>query len=193
MSKKLRLDDPSKLKFSIRQGDQEYTEEDYTNYDPNLESTHQARVMFGKVGKNLAATLEEHIWIFGVNDTKHSLYTSDNPIAKHPHKHRYFPTSGGFKSEGIEVVLPISPRFLLMMRERTYHVEMEEIEEELYPLTEENVTFYNRLQVIQSYNQVVCRDDDFDEARDVCERTAEVSRRDKRRIGSTRPSPPSPS
>jgi hypothetical protein len=71
------------------------------------------------------------------------------------------------------------------MYERNYHEDAEVIEDSVVTLSDENIYFYNRLQITHSYQQICCLEDDFDCAREACERDPEVRSPERRRWGST--------
>lgn len=60
------------------------------------------------------AVLTDHIWLIGNNDTKSPLYTSDNPLVSRGH---YGGT--GLATVGIEIAFPLTPKYVLLLYERT--------------------------------------------------------------------------
>jgi hypothetical protein len=162
-----------------------YDEDDLPGYEEEIASMYQASSMFGPQRTSLSEILFDHIWVFGFATGSHSLYTSDSPVVKYGHDKARWWSSGGFASRGIEVSFPLSPRYLLMMYEWSYFEDAEHLENRVVPLGDEQVRWYNRLQVTQSYKQVCCRDEDFDLVREVCERTPDVRSPERRRWGST--------
>lgn len=84
----------------------------------------QSLSMFGPVVQAIASALLEHIWLVGVNQTgQPPPYTSDNPVVRKAHKKDPYDirSYAGFGSEGIEIALPITPKHILMLCERTFH------------------------------------------------------------------------
>lgn len=125
----------------------------------------------------------EYIWVIGINKTAISLYTSDNPIVKHHHlKHPFY---GGWSSPGVEVTFPLTPKHVLILWESETVQENKQYDCGHIMLDEENVTFYNSLQVRHSIRNVFCSEDKFEFAKQMCidnpdltkprERTVEVN------------------
>jgi len=119
--------------------------------------------------------LYKHIWVIGLNHTTHALYTSDHPVVRLPHVRRPFRGNMGIACRGIEIALPLSSRHILFLRERSHFKSYEPLEGRCIELSEVNVECYNSLQVMQSDRQVYCANDDFDLARDICEKSPRVS------------------
>lgn len=164
---------------------EEVWREDQLTYDPTRASAYQASMMFGKSTENIADHMFNYIWLFGFVTGEKTLYTSDSPVVKFAHYEHLPNFSGGFTTPSIEVDFPISPNYLLMMRGRGFHEYSIPLEDHVFPLSDENIRYYNQLQVGQSYRQVCCRDDDFDLARELCERNPQMRDPDKRRWAGT--------
>ncbi|MBS1723476.1 MAG: DUF4238 domain-containing protein [Armatimonadetes bacterium] len=74
--------------------------------------------MWIKVGK----ALESHAWILVVSPPDHPFVTSDHPVARRHHKDG--PMSTGFRSIGLEVFYPLTPKLGVLIVERTFHREL---------------------------------------------------------------------
>ncbi|MEW4315734.1 DUF4238 domain-containing protein [Bacillus thuringiensis] len=110
-----------------------------------------------------AKELEKHCWFVLINNTEQPFYTSDNPVVKHAHKEDELMSYGGIASEGIEIVLPLSSKLLLVMKERGYHSQWLPIENKFFSVDEiEVIDFYNYLQIVQSHRQIFCLENKFD-------------------------------
>ncbi len=127
--------------------------------------------------KELSETLLNHIWMIGINDTGQSLYTSDHPVVKHRHK-----KFSGYSSEGIEIVYPLDKRILIILRERNHFSKYTGLDSQLFPLTFEDIHYYNGLQVFHSNRLVFCSEDKFELAREICQNSPEVCSEEKNRI-----------
>lgn len=135
-------------------------------------SLQQSLSMFGPVVQAIAHTLYEHIWLIGINRTEQPLYTSDAPVARRAHKKDPYGiiSYAGFGSEGIEIALPITPQYILILCEAKFHRHMADKNDRAIILDNpEFIKYYNSLQVAQSYRQIYCPSDSFDLAKEMCE------------------------
>lgn len=108
-----------------------------------------------KMDKTFIDILKDHIWLVFKNETTQPFYTSDNPIVKKAHIIDKFFSNEGYASPGIEIAFPISSKFILVLCEREYFKERENLENKKISLSDINfVNYYNSLQVIKSYRQV---------------------------------------
>jgi hypothetical protein len=82
---------------------------------------HAGFMFESKFVDNVVSILMSHIWCIGANGTDVPFFTSDAPVILYPHRND--PAAGGgtgFGAKGIEVVLPLSPKYVLLMRERSH-------------------------------------------------------------------------
>lgn len=108
-----------------------------------------------KMDKTFIDILKDHIWLVFKNETSQPFYTSDNPIVKKAHIIDKFISNEGYASPGIEIVFPISSKFILVLCEREYFKKCENLENKKISLSDINfVNYYNSLQVVKSYRQV---------------------------------------
>jgi len=145
----------------------------------------QSLSMFGPAVQAIASALREHIWLVGVNQTEQPLYTSDNPVVRKAHKKDPYDirSYAGFASEGVEIALPITPKHILILCERTFHRHIVAKDGETLLLdNHEYIKYYNSLQVAQSYRQIYCPSDNFDLARKICEAHPELCESDRARV-----------
>ncbi|MED3681835.1 DUF4238 domain-containing protein [Bacillus thuringiensis] len=113
--------------------------------------------------ETFAKHLYKHCWYVCINNTEQPFYTSDNPVVRHAHKEDVLMSYGGIASEGIEIVLPLSSKLMLVMVERSYHSHLLPIENQFFELDDvENIIFYNYLQIVQSHRQIFCLENKFD-------------------------------
>lgn len=122
-----------------------------------------------------------HIWYIGINKTPIKLYTSDNPIVKIPH-YRGHMGGSGLSSIGIEIIFPISPELILVMKERSFHNKYLKYENKYKILNIFEVMGYNEGQVYGAYRSVFSKDNNFDIAKMVEKLNPEISNINKRRI-----------
>ena len=117
--------------------------------------------------KQCAKIMFDHIWLVGQNDTSQPLYISDAPVTFYPHAEPANPFSGvGFLTKGVEINFPITPKYVLMLCERSYFAPLyARFEGRITRLDDENVKFYNGLQVWNSRRQVYCIENRFEQVR----------------------------
>ncbi|MEH2371453.1 DUF4238 domain-containing protein [Nostoc sp.] len=106
----------------------------------------------------ISKILSSHIWLFGVNSTSISLWTSDNPIAIKSHED--FGT--GLSSHGVQVVYPISSKHILIMFEPSFWNKLKSFDGMSVTLSEEDIKSYNKLQEIQCYRQTYSSKKNFE-------------------------------
>lgn len=126
--------------------------------------------------------LNHHIWMVGINETAQPLFTSDHPVVKRAHIKHPFLSFNGVGSEGIEIAFPLSSKHILLMFERTYFKEHERMDCKQISLTDDNMTYYNSLQVFQSYRQIYCPTDSFALVEQICREQPDVCSPDRDRV-----------
>jgi hypothetical protein len=124
--------------------------------------------------------LHDHVWNVLVNETDHPFYTSDTPVVMHAHiKGR----GVGFASPGIEVALPLSSTRLLRLTDRQiFDGNDDRYDNCVRRVSDENVEYYNSLQVIQSERQVYCEKDRFALAEDMLNENPKLGDTDRSRV-----------
>jgi Protein of unknown function (DUF4238) len=142
-----------------------------------------AKVMFNlPYIESVMTILFEHIWIIGENNTSQPLYTSDNPVVRHSHAKPY--RGSGFASPGIEIIFPLSSRHILVLLDRPHFKQSDYLTDRIvHKLLPEQVLHYNVSQVRDSYRQVFCQQDLFDQAREYIEVFPDVCEPARPRIG----------
>ena len=129
---------------------------------------HSNMILDEEVAVQMAETLNNHIWVMYVNKTDCSFYTSDNPVANIPHKFDKYRSYGGLKSEGIEIVFPITPKLMLAMYDRKRYDKVFSDRQFAILSTIEEVEYYNRVQVINSNRCVFSGQSNFGLAEKLC-------------------------
>ena len=150
---------------------------------PERSAFEHARFMFRKEYRLKAvAALMSHIWVVGRNDTENPLYFSDAPVTQYPHINHPF-RGTGLTTKGVEIDFPISPRYILMICERAYFAEKyADHEGRMMVLGDENVKFYNGLQIWSSRRQIYCSQDKFDLVRKYATEDSEMFDVDRQRF-----------
>lgn len=130
----------------------------------------QARFIFNPPDVDiLIAPLLKHKWLVGINETPAALFTSDNPVAVRPHAKHPFRSMSGFSSRGVEIAYPLSPKCILLLFEREHHTDLSSRLYEHIILDEDDVAYYNEMQVEQSRRQVYGKSDEFKVAQKLCD------------------------
>jgi hypothetical protein len=120
----------------------------------------------------VAASLNKHLWMIGVNDTSHPFYTSDNPVVMNtPFKKQL--VSVGVESPGIEIAFPLSSNRLLLLADRLFYGGASDGLS--VQMAADNVEYYNSLQVIHSERQIYCEKQDFDLVEDMIAENPELA------------------
>jgi Protein of unknown function (DUF4238) len=135
--------------------------------DKRIRFEHCRLILDRRYIKKCAEVLFNHIWLIGQNETSQPLYISDAPITFYPHGEPANPFSGvGFMTKGVEIDFPLSPKYALMLCERSHFAQLHaRFEGCITRLNEENVKFHNGLQVWSSRRQVFCIENKFDQVR----------------------------
>jgi len=111
----------------------------------------------------LDEALSNHIWLVFKNKTGMPLYTSDHPVVKNPNIWDPVRSMSGYNSEGIELAFPLTPDIIFSIGERTFFKNAEAAENLVLDITDEqNIIYFNSLQVTNSYRQVYSKTDNFD-------------------------------
>jgi hypothetical protein len=105
------------------------------------------------------------------------LFTSDHPIVQYPHL-----GLNGINSPGIEIAFPINSKAILIMKEKSHFYKFAKLDGNLFPLTLNDVNFYNQLQVYGSNRFVFCSEDRFDLVEEICKNNPDVCSSNKTRI-----------
>lgn len=130
----------------------------------------------------LKHVLCNHIWFVGINDTSSPFYTSDTPVVRRAHYHHPVRSYSGLASPGIEIALPLTPRHILVLCERMAFSRYEGLDCTPVTLDRKHVTYYNSLQVSQSYRQTYCPSNEFGLAKEICRSHPEICSVDRTRI-----------
>ncbi len=128
--------------------------------------------------------LNSHIWLVGRNDTTQPLYTSDAPVFRHPHvQHPLLGGGAGLTSLGVEIFLPLTPRYVLILCERTYFLPRLRVKEGgIISLDANGVRFYNGMQIVGSRRQIYCSEDKFGLVREAANENPELFNPDRQRF-----------
>lgn len=142
--------------------------------DDFIKLEHSGMLLDEETAIHFAETLMNHIWVMYVNKTDHPFYTSDNPVSTIPHKHDKYISHGGFASEGVEVVFPVSPKLLIAMYEKKWHSQFYDDRTFIPIYDKEYVDYYNYAQVVNSFRCIYSQKENFDIAKKICDEHPEI-------------------
>ncbi len=137
---------------------------------------HSSMILDPKVAAEIAEVLSNHIWVMYVNKTSLPFYTSDDPVVNIPHKFDKFISYGGLKSEGIEIVFPISSNLLLGMYDSKTYNNIHTDREYKVLYYDEEVGYFNKVQVIHSQRYIFSSNENFELAEKICLRYPECQK-----------------
>ena len=124
---------------------------------------------------NMALSFYNLTWILAVNKTSTDFYTSDNPIGTIPHAHNDFISMSGINSKGVEVFFPLSPRYILLMYDSSYHKNMIPYDRRYLALNVEHlVRQYNKYGIYNCNRCVFSRDGDLSVVDEVMKTEPEI-------------------
>ena len=110
--------------------------------------------------------LLRHIWTIGENTTQQPFFLSDAPVIRHPHAEQSVYGGMGLGSLGIEIGLPLTPKYILRLCDRRLFKHEVGTEGSVIPMLKPHVAFYNSHQIISSRRQIYCSEDRFDQVRE---------------------------
>jgi hypothetical protein len=139
--------------------------EQYSSEPDGHQAVQAALIM--KHSRETKQLLLNHMWIGVRNPTNRPLLTSDSPIIRVPHVINERAPCTGIASDGIEIFFPLSPSTGLCLLEKHFHEERQPLAMKSIQLTDENVEYYNGLQVLQCDRQLFSCDDNFHGVHDV--------------------------
>lgn len=129
----------------------------------------------------LSKFLSNTKWSIGINNTNTPLFTSDHPLVKYNYNNTPYGT--GYSCD--EIIIPLSPKYLLSMFSSIFWKDMTILNNKNYRVQElkkEDVIFYNYLQVIKSYNYIFSKTSEFDMVKDYLKGNPEAKNPSRSRI-----------
>lgn len=111
---------------------------------------------------HLAEGFHNLTWILRINHTDVSFYTSDNPIGTFAHVNHPFMPMSGIRSKGVEVFFPISPKYILIMYDGSYHKYFMPYDRRYISLTNlSDIEYYNSMSALESNRFIFSCNGDF--------------------------------
>jgi len=135
----------------------------------------------------LTLSVYKKLWIILENNTTSPFITSDQPVVKHGNLGNEFRSMSGFNSKGVEISFPISPKYLLTITDEEFAYEkyLTYLDDTKVQANEQNVLFYNFLQITHSYNQLYSNINSFDLAKEILYERPELKEPNHVRINHT--------
>jgi len=140
---------------------------DIEHIDNNENKFIHLRDMFSHAN-SIQKILLKYKWILYRNSTKVPYITSDNPVVKKPNLKGIFDNYGigsfGFESEGIEIRLPLSPKYELIIHEPRYLKKKHTKKFEKIHIIDNDVenVLYSNVLLIQFSNYLYSIENNFD-------------------------------
>ncbi len=160
-------------------------------FNPELKSLQHAEILLdSEIIDYITNILKKHIWIVGINNTSQPLYTSDNPIVRKAQKKDPIHSTVGLDSEGIEIAFPLTPKYLLILRESRFFKKFKLLDCKSKLLSKTDVLRYNRLQVLQSLRQIYCPSNRFNQVLEISKTQPEAFEIKRERVKIRRYSQP---
>lgn len=151
--------------------------------EDKIPALHAIHILNEELRDELTEILKNHIWLIVVNHTATPLYTSDHPLVKKGHITHPVLAMNGLGSPGVEVDFPLSSKYLITMVDRTYFKQYESLDGRIHEVTkEETITWYNHLQVYQSYRQIFCNSPSFTLVEEMIQKNPDICKIDYDRV-----------
>lgn len=142
--------------------------------DQGMAAMHSQKIFDQEAVERMSDDLRRHYWVVGINNTEHLFYTSDHPVVRRGNQTQGGRRLVGILDPGIEFAFPLDSRHILLILERTHFAAWQKNNNRGIVLSADHVRDYNSLQVMRSSQRVLCADDDFHLAREVCAAHPEV-------------------
>lgn len=148
--------------------------------DEAIDFFHLQSLLDKKKISGLSKFLSNTGWVIGINNTNIPLFTSDHPLVKYNYKNTLYGT--GYSCD--EIIIPLSPKYLLSMFP-ALSKDVEFLNNEncmVQELKKENVIFYNYLQTEKSYNYIFSNTSEFYMMQDYLRRNPEIKNPSRPRL-----------
>jgi len=140
-----------------------------------VQSLRHAEFLFTEgIVDELCFVLAGHIWCIAYRTSEESIYTSDNPVVAYNHITKQIKMSG-YGSQGIEVLFPLNPDLLLILREPTHFHNYLSCDGKFVELRSDATNLYNGLQVLLAKRFVFSSTNDFSLAERIVDEYPNVS------------------
>lgn len=146
------------------------------------EMQHRALLDIDRIAM-MARVLRQHIWILFEAPRDAQFVTSDHPFARRSHITDSLRGTNGIACEGIEIMFPLSTRYLLAMYERKHFHDVSVFDGSSQKIRDAaQVEYFNQFQVFESSRFVFSREGDFSQAEEVLNRKPIYGEADRKRV-----------
>ena len=146
----------------IDMGIPESARKKYCVSEQQLKLIHGKMIFNHKEVTETAHIFANHVWVLLLNKTPQPFYTSDNPIGTIQHIKHPFLSMSGIACKGVEVFFPISPKLMLVMYAREFHLDMIKYHRRIVEIDDINIIKgYNAKSVINSQRCTYSSINDF--------------------------------
>ena len=126
------------------------------------------KLLDGSVIEEFSLILYRHIWIIQEAFKDQQFLTSDHPFVKTPHVKHPWRSMSGIRSLGIEILFPLSPKYILTLVERTHFGGLTPFDGKRLRMTSsENMVYCNQFQIYQSNRFLFSQNGNFDFAEEI--------------------------
>lgn len=147
-----------------------------------MAAMHSRKIFDQEAVERMSDDLERHYWVVGINNTEHLFYTSDHPLVRRGNQTRGGRRLVGILDPGIEFAFPLDSTHILLILERTHFTDWLKNDNRGIVLSSDQVRDYNSLQVMRSSQRVLCADNDFHLASEVCAAYPEIRNPNRPRV-----------
>jgi len=131
----------------------------------------------------MARVLRQHIWIIFEAPRDVHFVTSDHPFARRPHITDPLRGTNGIACEGIEIMFPLSTRYLLAMYERKHFHDVSVLDGSSQKIHDAaQVEYFNQFQVFESSRFVFSREEDFSQVEEILNRKPIYGEANRKRL-----------
>lgn len=135
--------------------------------------------------QGMASILHRHIWVILEAFGDEEFITSDHPFVKRAHITGTWRSMSGIASEGIEILFPLSPKYIITLVDRNHFAKMESFDGKRMLLGYlENMLYYNQFQIKQSNRFIFSQNGNFDFVKTVIQEEPIHGNTDRKRVGS---------
>lgn len=131
--------------------------------DEYARDIHSSHLLDGDFIRECAQILSSHIWMVHRAYGESCFLTGDHPVNKRGHIDHPIRSFSGIASPGIEIVFPLTPRYLLTLCDRGHFSVFVPMDGTFRPLIcEDNMIYYNQFPIRYSTRYVFAREPEFE-------------------------------
>lgn len=133
--------------------------------------------------ESLANILYRHVWVIQEAFANDTFLTSDHPFSKRPHIRHAVRSMNGIASPGIEILFPLSPKYLLTLVDRHHFHHIQLLDGSRICLDSHDEMIYcNQFQIFDSNRFIFSTNDNFSLVEEVLRELPIFGNPDRKRI-----------